>query len=122
MRISDWSSDVCSSDLRPASKPSNGVSRASATGWESFSNPRPNSPRRSAADAPSVAPPGGLCDGGKRGKDERGAKLASEPALHKSGRSVEHTSELQSLMRISYADFFFKKKKYKQHKDPQHKE
>src|SRR3546814_4205041 len=30
-----------------------------------------------------------------------------------SGRSEEHTSELQSLMRISYADFCLKKKKLK---------
>src|SRR3546814_3720141 len=30
-----------------------------------------------------------------------------------SGRSEEHTSELQSLMRISYAVFCLKKKKYK---------
>src|SRR3546814_3135747 len=30
-------------------------------------------------------------------------------------RSEEHTSELQSLMRISYAVFCLKKKKYKQH-------
>src|SRR3546814_10856868 len=31
--------------------------------------------------------------------------------LHRFGRSEEHTSELQSLMRISYADFCLKKKK-----------
>src|SRR3546814_2662583 len=31
-------------------------------------------------------------------------------------RSEEHTSELQSLMRISYAVFCLKKKKYKTHK------
>src|SRR3546814_10918314 len=30
-------------------------------------------------------------------------------------RSEEHTSELQSLMRISYADFCLKKKKMKKH-------
>src|SRR3546814_7630341 len=30
---------------------------------------------------------------------------------HRSGRSEEHTSELQSLMRISYAVFCLKKKK-----------
>src|SRR3546814_10504999 len=30
-------------------------------------------------------------------------------------RSEEHTSELQSLMRISYAVFCLKKKKYKSH-------
>src|SRR3546814_4525894 len=34
--------------------------------------------------------------------------------LHHRSRSEEHTSELQSLMRISYAVFCLKKKKYKQ--------
>src|SRR3546814_3053236 len=33
-----------------------------------------------------------------------------------SGRSEEHTSELQSLMRISYAVFCLKKKKLPEHK------
>src|SRR3546814_7322569 len=33
------------------------------------------------------------------------------PAIRGSGRSEEHTSELQSLMRISYAVFCLKKKK-----------
>src|SRR3546814_5770764 len=39
-------------------------------------------------------------------------------------RSEEHTSELQSLMRISYAVFCLKKKKHriKQHKNQVHKE
>src|SRR3546814_1951478 len=31
--------------------------------------------------------------------------------IHEAGRSEEHTSELQSLMRISYAVFCLKKKK-----------
>src|SRR3546814_5428702 len=35
-------------------------------------------------------------------------------------RSEEHTSELQSLMRISYAVFCLKKKKYTHHKIPVH--
>src|SRR3546814_6650173 len=35
-------------------------------------------------------------------------------AIDPTGRSEEHTSELQSLMRISYADFCLKKKKTKQ--------
>src|SRR3546814_6655609 len=35
-------------------------------------------------------------------------------------RSEEHTSELQSLMRISYAVFCLKKKKNEQHKSSQH--
>src|SRR3546814_6549101 len=34
-------------------------------------------------------------------------------ALGMSGRSEEHTSELQSLMRTSYAVFCLKKKKYR---------
>src|SRR3546814_8092876 len=53
------------------------------------------------------------------------SSLASLPAMLKSSedlgvdpkkRSEEHTSELQSLMRISYAAFFLKKK----HKNHQH--
>src|SRR3546814_6649736 len=35
--------------------------------------------------------------------------------LSEPGRSEEHTSELQSLMRISYAVFCFKKKKTNNH-------
>src|SRR3546814_3019279 len=37
------------------------------------------------------------------------------------GRSEEHTSELQSLMRISYAVFCLKKKKQQQHIAKNHK-
>src|SRR3546814_4342880 len=37
-------------------------------------------------------------------------------AVDATGRSEEHTSELQSLMRISYAVFCLKKKKQKQQK------
>src|SRR3546814_1664130 len=45
-------------------------------------------------------------------------QAADQPGAHASGRSVserseEHTSELQSLMRISYAVFCLKKKKRK---------
>src|SRR3546814_9013004 len=44
-----------------------------------------------------------------------GAKIGSEQITVLSGvnRSEEHTSELQSLMRNSYADFCLKKKKQK---------
>src|SRR3546814_7187516 len=37
--------------------------------------------------------------------------ILTSGALRSGGRSEEHTSELQSLMRISYAVFFLKKKK-----------
>src|SRR3546814_10246962 len=53
---------------------------------------------------------------------DQGGELAAEPAYAanttiKMGRSEEHTSELQSLMRISYAVFCLKKKN-KQHNKP----
>src|SRR3546814_10179545 len=47
-------------------------------------------------------------------------KLPIETAhiAHALGRSEEHTSELQSLMRISYAVFCLKKKKQNDHQIP----
>src|SRR3546814_2034034 len=44
-------------------------------------------------------------------KLERGATVADVGCGHGFSRSEEHTSELQSLMRISYAVFCLKKKK-----------
>src|SRR3546814_10353387 len=41
---------------------------------------------------------------------ERVAECSRQSAEHRSPRSEEHTSELQSLMRISYAVFCLKKK------------
>src|SRR3546814_3727053 len=46
-------------------------------------------------------------DGGKRRTQAGGA---DDRGHHPVGRSEEHTSELQSLMRISYAVFCLKKK------------
>src|SRR3546814_6437680 len=50
---------------------------------------------------------------------ERGISLARTlfafNSVNVEGRSEEHTSELQSLMRISYACFCLKKKKHKIH-------
>src|SRR3546814_7634036 len=47
-----------------------------------------------------------------RAQTRTGTRLAPAPAWRRSGaaRSEEHTSELQSLMRISYAVFCLKKK------------
>src|SRR3546814_5936263 len=58
---------------------------------------------------------------GKGGRDGR-LRLAAllrddSPSLH-DGRSEEHTSELQSLMRISYAVFCLKKKNTSNKKYP----
>src|SRR3546814_6603138 len=43
------------------------------------------------------------------------APIAMVRAMSKALRSEEHTSELQSLMRISYAVFCLKKKKHNKH-------
>src|SRR3546814_3949529 len=52
--------------------------------------------------------------------EARAALAAQRPTLYRAGRvrgtrSEEHTSELQSLMRISYAVFCLKKKKKNKH-------
>src|SRR3546814_3946448 len=87
MRISDWSSDVCSSDLHWSSS---GRSKVSAKG-----RPMPDS------DFASVT---------MSGVKPISSKLKKPPVRPQPARSEEHTSELQSLMRISYAVFCLKKK------------
>src|SRR3546814_1337602 len=47
------------------------------------------------------------------GRERRPVERALERRVGRAGRSEEHTSELQSLMRISYAVFCLKKKKRK---------
>src|SRR3546814_7457386 len=85
MRISDWSSDVCSSDL---------FSRYDGTRLGTGSRYQPD---RRLARRPGRCPP-------------HGPSWARQHYQHKLNRSEEHTSELQSLMRISYAVFCLKKK------------
>src|SRR3546814_9521051 len=112
MRISDWSSDVCSSDLAwpcsgdagPVELPAGTtlvvpedptyetgldrlVQRLAAAGFEQFVVPDDLAPAIALILAQSTA--------------EIGFVL---------GRSEAHTSELQSLMRISYAVFCLQKK------------
>src|SRR3546814_6250879 len=48
-----------------------------------------------------------------RGADRLGDRRARQNTEKAAPRSEEHTSELQSLMRISYAVFCLKKKKHK---------
>src|SRR3546814_5379982 len=101
MRISDWSSDVCSSDLvtieKPVLEPTGALSVEtvlSVRHWNehlfSFRITRPASFRFRSGEFVMIGLQG---DNGK-------------PLL----RSEEHTSELQSLMRISYAVFCLTKK------------
>src|SRR3546814_10530608 len=101
MRISDWSSDVCSSDLPP---PSNHQIALSAAG---------QSPSRLAvtlAEARIVGSPWAVCVLCSL-SIRLSVRLAPSSNICSVPRSEEHTSELQSLMRISYAVFCLKKKK-----------
>src|SRR3546814_6233702 len=49
---------------------------------------------------------------------EKALPAAHRRASRRGGRSEEHTSELQSLMRISYAVFCLKKKKASKYSSP----
>src|SRR3546814_4123893 len=126
MRISDWSSDVCSSDLRhfhrqaarPRPRWRRAVDQLQVQGaWQG------QRPALAGPAAPRVYSLTGdfgatlLADSGAA----RYPRPQSQPETTSSSyqrlqqgvleRSEEHTSELQSLMRISYAVFCLKKKK-----------
>src|SRR3546814_7182220 len=115
MRISDWSSDVCSSDLGAATGDVGLRRHPEArelimTGLGSFL--KRGSPRGEAAVAPAV--PEGASLSVNEGVEKRQRMLlfgVGGLLLTAAVRSEEHTSELQSLMRISYAVFCLKKKK-----------
>src|SRR3546814_8825971 len=107
MRISDWSSDVCSSDLKDGKGEPLGeymlrlaheqldrdidILRWNFGGLKQFVVPR-------------------ILSLVVRWKLTRSISFRLDSA-HPLGRSEEHTSELQSLMRISYAVFCLKKKR-----------
>src|SRR3546814_8246075 len=94
MRISDWSSDVCSSDLHDVLIRHHVRAHPAA---------QLHDQRVGARTAPV------------RGRQCRALDPAFDRAIEEALRlaeirSEEHTSELQSLMRISYAVFCLKKK------------
>src|SRR3546814_5956193 len=107
MRISDWSSDVCSSDLTGAVGTAGRRGDAVRALVQAVAACRVRDVRRGAAGAAVVA---GL-RGGHRIRCGGGLVAAGAGSAR---RSEEHTSELQSLMRISYAVFCLKKKQQKQ--------
>src|SRR3546814_6650990 len=102
MRISDWSSDVCSSDL----------AITFCTPLVTIFSPG-RSPSRTTHLSPCISP--SLIERGTAWPFLSTTKTeAPESAIFTAicgMRSEEHTSELQSLMRISYAVFCLKKKK-----------
>src|SRR3546814_4748829 len=115
MRISDWSSDVCSSDLFKPSRRSDGASFSTATtpsprvctdGSRTAqrkygTNSKPATPAITKAARQSMISVIRAPANGPTATPRGAAKLS---------RSEEHTSELQSLMRISYAVFCLQKK------------
>src|SRR3546814_4653210 len=103
MRISDWSSDVCSSDLVPERHP---------LGCDA--HPKYLGPRYGLSSCPILGVGGSTSPSSSMTGAEIAAMRSRWMRFHAGSRSEEHTSELQSLMRISYAVFCLKKKK-KQH-------
>src|SRR3546814_2879544 len=111
MRISDWSSDVCSSDLlwrrhRGLGKPSAparslGVSRSrTRRGTLGDRNPQTRFVERACElDALAALGRAGEPRPPRKPRDDASARGRS---THHHKRSEEHTSELQSLMRSSY--------------------
>src|SRR3546814_7538017 len=111
MRISDWSSDVCSSDLLVlgVDLPLRGGDRAEEQPLHLPHLRLVVVERQRAGDADAVVGEVRLeaLRPGIAARAGRGRRLAGSGLP----RSEEHTSELQSLMRISYAVFCLKKKK-----------
>src|SRR3546814_8692887 len=112
MRISDWSSDVCSSDLYPVV--SGNVSLYNETNGQAIL-PTPVIGGVGLIDdldriAGTALSPGETLVLVGETEPDPAARPARPPVL----RSEEHTSELQLLMRISYAVFCLKKKKNRQ--------
>src|SRR3546814_9011488 len=119
MRISDWSSDVCSSDL---------LSSRRRPLYSILCNPKfpLRIPTRYALNDRAVGPVVAMTAFSQfeQCPAQRLKRISFTPQFVGTGdrerfyfgagalRSEEHTSELQSLMRISYAVFCLKKKKY----------
>src|SRR3546814_2054807 len=126
MRISDWSSDVCSSDLANDQSAAHvsfrsGKKLAHAVLCVSYV--------ACARQCPVSMRHYRVCRKWRRG-DSFGRRqqhwrnhpiVPGKTYLPRPVRSEEHTSELQSLMRISYAVFCLKKKTHtKKHNTPTH--
>src|SRR3546814_6754739 len=101
MRISDWSSDVCSSDLQRLERHRQGDPVAEQVGYVERERDG-----------------GVLVDESQLRQGRRGGHGDGRRGLHRRRRMVdrlrseEHTSALQTLMRIPYSAFCLKKKKH----------
>src|SRR3546814_2448979 len=115
MRISDWSSDVCSSDLMAEN-----LRHPLGPGQGKQAVPHPHEmlgddlqPRLGQQEV-NIGHPAmqGIFDRndgtGGAAFDDAVDRILERKAWKRQPRSEEHTSELQSLMRISYAVFCLK--------------
>src|SRR3546814_9086127 len=106
MRISDWSSDVCSSDLAVEHQPQHPRRQ----------HLRLARPRGRAEPDMAFGIGGGALPRVERRETGGLAYRSPSPRPNHSSRRInrseEHTSELQTLMRISYAVFCLKKKNH----------
>src|SRR3546814_7539178 len=111
MRISDWSSDVCSSDLSPG--PGEGcLLHSSPEFFRSDPMLDANLKTQLQAYLEKVTRPIEIVASVDDGETSKEMLELLEELDAMSDRSEEHTSELKSLMRISYAVFCLKKKKH----------
>src|SRR3546814_1393142 len=113
MRISDWSSDVCSSDLHR--EVADRRQRADQQRQEARGRGcrRQHQTETCAIDDPARTRRALLQPCPAERIEIRGQQIdrVRQAERDDQRRSEEHTSELQSLMRISYAVFCLKKKK-----------
>src|SRR3546814_7191230 len=100
MRISDWSSDVCSSDLAIHGDPDQ----------TEEDGPAAHRRGRRRRDGDLDVGGRGRGRGNRQCLYQRRRDLAGTEGRRLCDKSEEHTSELQSLMRISYAVFCLKQK------------
>src|SRR3546814_5180887 len=103
MRISDWSSDVCSSDL-----PNCMFGRIKGSTWATYRLQSCGCSAEWRSRLPFS------CQPAIAARQARATQPTSRNRSLPQSRSEEHTSELQSLMRISYAVFCLKKTNTKQ--------
>src|SRR3546814_8697018 len=120
MRISDWRSDVCASDLDQrvrgdAAMRGQTVQPPGVAGFDEEVQSRarghsgiPSSGSSAASRAERCSRRSGSTGNGGPSSSSIDARSGSSSSG--AARSEEHTSELQSLMRISYAVFCLKKK------------
>src|SRR3546814_2673672 len=105
MRISDWSSDVCSSDLWFQRNKRLMMSKQEIKDEMRQSDGAPELKQAQRQRAHEIL----------SGSARKAVSEATVVLTNPTHRSEEHTSELQSLMSISYAVFCLKKKTKQKH-------